>query len=234
MDNDAQTKKPSAPYIAWRTFTSFIGNIHGKVPLQVDPSILRNLSGTARSQLISALKSLDLIDDDGIVQDSLKKLADAFNTPQWKSVLGEFLTKAYSRIIGNLDITAATPAMLRERFRSNGNVEGGTVDLALRFYLSGLKEAEIPFSEHFAFRQRAPRGSSTRRRATASKAEQGKEADGADGLEPPEGTFEISFEVLGLDGSVFLPEDVSQERWEAISEYVKMVIGYRQKAQAKA
>jgi len=53
-------------------------------------------------------------------------------------------------------------------------------------------------------------------------------------IEVPECTFEIPFGVIGVLGSAYLPEDVSPEQWDAISQYVKMVIGYRQKAQAKA
>jgi hypothetical protein len=234
MVNDTQDKKHPVPYIAWKTFTAFIASIHGKVPAQVDASILRTMSGTARSQLLSALKFLDLIDADGITQDSLKKLADIYNTEQWKAGLATFLTHSYKRVVTDLDLTSATPAMLRERFRNNGGVDGSTVDSALRFYLSGLKEADVKFSDHLNIRQRAPKGSTGNgRRRTIAKATMG-ERDENDGFGAPEGTFEIPFTVLGLDGSVFLPEDVSQERWAAISQYVDMVIGLRLKAQARA
>jgi hypothetical protein len=232
MASDEQGKKAPTPYIAWKTFIAFIASIHGKVPAQVDASILRNMSGTHRSQLLSALKFLNLIDADGIAQDNLKKLADIYNTEQWKPALAQFLGHAYKHVVTDLNLDSATPAMLRDRFKSNGGVDGGTVDSALRFYLSGLKEAEVKFSDHLNIRQRAPKGNGTRRRAV--KTALSDEHDNGDGFEPPEGTFEIPFAVLGVDGSVFLPEDVSQDRWSAISQYVDMVIGLRSKAQAKA
>lgn len=115
MPNDTQEKKAPAPYISWKTFTSFISNITNKVPAQIDSSILRNMSGTARSQLLSALRFLDLIDADGITQDSLKKLADAYNG-DWKGVLAQFLHHSYKKVVGDLNLDTATPAMLRERF----------------------------------------------------------------------------------------------------------------------
>jgi len=228
MATDAQEKKPSTPYISWKTFTSFIASIHGKVPAQIDPSILRNMSGTARSQLLSTLKFLELVDADGITKDSLKKLADVYNGEQWKPALAEFLRHSYKKVIGDLNLESATPAMLRERFRINGGVDGGTVDLALRFYLSALKEADVKFSEHLIVRQRAPKGSGTRKRAS-TKATDTREDD--DDIVIPEGTFEVSFSVLGIAGSAYLPEDLSSEQWEAVSNYVKMVLGYRQQAQ---
>jgi hypothetical protein len=229
MGGETQEKNQSVPYISWKTFTSFIASVHGKVPHQIDTSILRNMSGTARSQLLSALKFLELINVNGITQDSLNKLADSYNTENWKPTLADFLNRSYKSVIGDLNLTKATPAMLRDRFRDNGNVDGGTVDSALRFYLSGLKEADVKFSDHLVIRQRAPKGSGTRRRASTKTTGEG--TDENDGFEPPPGTFEISFGVLGREGSVFLEEDISQERWAAISEYVNMVIGLRVKAQ---
>jgi len=228
MANDTQEKKVPAPYISWKTFTSFIASIHGKMPAQIDPSILRNMSGTARSQLLSALKFLELVDADGITQDSLKKLADVYNGEQWKPALAQFLRHSYKKVIGDLNLESATPAMLRERFRNNGGVDGGTVDLALRFYLSALKEADIKFSDHLIVRQRAPKGSGTRKRASTKPSD--AQEDDSD-IVIPEGTFEVSFNVLGLSGSAFLPEDLSPEQWDAISAYVKMVLGFRQQAQ---
>jgi hypothetical protein len=228
MANDTQEKRVPAPYISWKTFTSFIASIHGKVPAQIDASILRNMSGSARSQLLSALKFLDLVGADGITQDSLKKLTDAYNGEQWKPALAQFLRHSYRKVIGDLNLDTATPAMLRERFRSNGGVEGGTVDFALRFYLNALKEADVKFSDHLVVRQRAPKGSGSRKRASAKISD--TRDDDAE-IELPEGTFEVPFSVLGLPGSAYLPEDLLPEQWDAISAYVKMVLGYRQQAQ---
>jgi hypothetical protein len=232
MADDTQDKKQPVPYISWKTFTSFIGSVHGKVPAQVDASILKNMSGTARSQLLSALKFLNLTSADGIAQDSLKKLADAYNTDQWKSTLGSFIALAYKRVIADLNLRNATPAMLRDRFKNNGDVDGGTIDSAMRFYLSALKDAEVPFSEHLIIRQRAPRGSGTRKRASISKPASGENGGDGDRIEIPEGTFPVSFEILGLEGCAYLPEEISHAQWEAINSYVSMVIQLRQKAKA--
>jgi hypothetical protein len=118
--------------------------------------------------------------------------------------------------------------MLLERFRNNGGVECGTGDFALRFYLSPLKEADVKFSDHLVVRQRAPKGSGTRKRASTKVSDT---RDDDTEVEIPEGTFEVSFGVLGLSGAAYLPEGLSPEQWDAISAYVKMVIGYRQQAQ---
>jgi hypothetical protein len=228
MADDANNKSLPVPYISWKTFTAFISSVHGKVPAQIDSSILKSMSGTARSQLLSALKFLKLIDADGTTQDSLKKLADAFNGEQWKPALAIFLRHSYSKVVGDLNLETATPAMLRQRFQNNGSIEGGTIDMALRFYLSALKEADVKFSDHLVVRQRAPKGSGTRKRGSAPKV---NDADDDAEIEIPEGTFEIPFSVLGIAGHAIVPDDLTPDQWDAISNYVKMVLGYRLQAQ---
>jgi hypothetical protein len=121
--------------------------------------------------------------------------------------------------------------MVRDRFKNFGGVEGATINSSLRFYLSALNEADIPYSPHLVVRQRAPRGSATRKRGTL-KPTTGEEED--EEIEIPEDTFEISLNILGVGGTLLLPEDLVPEQWEAISEYVKMVIGLRQRTQGKA
>ena len=228
MENETKSKNPPMPYIPFRTFTSFLANMKGKLPDQIDNSVLTNMSGTARSQLLSALKSLDLVSIEGAVKDGLRELSHAYNTPKWKEILAAFLKHAYAGVIGDLNIVSATPAMVRDRFKNFGGVEGGTVDSAIRFYISGLKEAEVPFSPHLVIRAprtTAPGGS---RKRNASRASQEEPDVGED---PPEGTFRVSFDLLGLVGAAaFLPDDIDVKQWEAASEYVSMVIGLRQRA----
>ncbi len=228
MEQALGEKKLPPPYISWKTFVSFIEHNKGRVPMKIDTSILKNMSGTARSQLLSALRFLNLIDQDGTRQETLKHLTDAYDSPGWKSELAKFLAQAYSRVIGDLDVNTATPAMLRARFKNFVGVDSTTIESSMRFYLSALKEAEVSFSPHLQLRQRAPRGTGARRR-TSSKTTAGKAIEYATS-ETPEGMFEIQFTLLSLEGSVWLPEDVSLEQWAAVSEYVRFVIDLRQKA----
>lgn len=226
MENDAKEKRLPAPYIAWKSFTSFLANMKGKLPEQIDTSVLTTMSGTAKSQLLSALKFLDLIWPDGTVKDSLKKLSETYNTPKWKEVLGAFLKNAYGSVITDLNIVTATPAMLRERFKNFGGVEGTTIDNAMRFYISGLKEAEIPFSPHLVVR--ASRGTTGTKRRSTGRASEPDEPENE--TEPTEGTFRVPFDVLGVVGAAFIPEDIDVEQWKAVSDYVATVIGYRLRA----
>lgn len=225
-DGVAKDRKPPAPYISWKTFTAFLDHVHEKVPAKVDASVLRNLSGTTRSQLLSALRFLALIEPDGTVRKDLRELLNAHKTDVWKSDLGSFINEAYAPIVGDMNIEEATENMLRERFRKEGGVEGTTVDNAMRFYLAALKDAGIPYSPHLKIRQRAPRGNRGRR-TKPSMTGTGDETSDSQGFDAPEGTFEIPLDVIGQQGSIFVSGETTEEQWEKISSYVKAVLALR-------
>jgi Family of unknown function (DUF5343) len=227
MENGAKEKRPPSPYIAWKTFTSFLGNMKGKLPPRIDNSVLMNMSGSSRSQLLSALRFLNLIDTNGTVTDTLRELSSAYNTADWKKILATFIQRSYVTIVADLDVGVATPAMLRERFKTHGGLEGSTVDAAIRFFISGLKEAGLPVSPHLSVR--APRGSGTRKR-TGGGGRAIESDDMGNEAEPPEGTFRVSFDVLDVAGAAFLPNDIDGKQWSAVSDYVAMIIGLRERA----
>lgn len=239
MSSDTKEKRQPVPYISFKTFISFVESIHGKVPIQIDASILRHLSGTARSQLLSALKFLGLVNTDGIVEDSLKRLADAYNGPEWKTALSAVIMGAYGPVLAELDLKGATPGLLRDRFRTNGGVDGGTVDSALRFFVSALQQAGIEFSPHLIVRQRAPRGSGVARKRTgattgARSADDTGYDDANAEAQEKEGMFKIPLAAVALEGTIILPDGISGHQWETINEFVKTVIALRQRTQVSA
>ena len=139
----------------WKTFTAFIASVTVRCLLLI-PAFSKHVEHCPY-HFYPRQNSSKLIDADGTTQDSLKKLADAYNGEQWKPALAIFLCHSYGKVVGDLNLETATPAMLRQRFQNNGSVEGGTIDMALRFYLSALKEADVKFSDHLVVRQRAER-----------------------------------------------------------------------------
>lgn len=222
------------PYVPFQTFEAFLERIKGTVtPTRIDPSVLRHLSGTAQSQLLVALKFLQLIKADGTVNESLKKLVTAYKTPAWKAELISLAKTAYGETIGGLDVAKATPSQLRERFRDQG-IEGDTIEKSIRFYLMLLKGAEVQFSPLLKIRQRT-RGAGKRPKSSAGVSR--RTDDDGDDPEPPEGMFEIPFGIIGRAGSVLVPDDITVTDWEKIAEYVKFVVGLRPhnvRAQMKA
>ncbi len=214
------------PYLPWPTFTAFIEKLNKTaVPNRIDPTVIKNLSGTVQGQLLNALKFLELTNGNGAVTEALKNLVKAYATPKWREILGEHFLESYGELIGTLDLDTATPGELRERFREVGEIEGDTVEKAMRFYLNALKDAGISYSPHLKIRQRATRGPNKKTRRNTADGGSGIEDD--DAFAAPEDTFKIPLDVLGVNAVLFLPMDINQKRWEAISQYVKTVIGLR-------
>jgi hypothetical protein len=146
--------RPIAAYIPFKTFGAFIDKLHGTaVPPNIDSSVLRHMSGSMRSQLMSALRFLGLIDANGNTTESLRALVKAYKTDKWRDVLQHILYEAYDEVVGNVDLDTGTGANLDEAFRSRGSVDGQMLDKAVRFYLAALREVGQAFSPHFASRK---------------------------------------------------------------------------------
>ena len=150
MAKKTQEKKEIAPYIPFLTLKNLVATLKSTtIPPVIDSSVLRNMSGSMRSQVMSALRFLNLIDENDKVQEGLKRLVNAYETDGWKSVLGGLITPAYVVMELDFDRSSGTSSQINEAFRKNGNVEGQMLEKAVRFYLAALKEADIPFSPHF-------------------------------------------------------------------------------------
>src|ERR1700722_5664741 len=89
------------PYIPFKTFANFLQKLKDTVlPPRIDSSLLRSYPGSVARQLKGTLKYLGLIDETGNTQNNLTDLIKAYGTPQWKDQFGEFLSGAYTGIIG--------------------------------------------------------------------------------------------------------------------------------------
>ena len=59
-------KKISPPYVAYKTLRNFLdGMAQGPVPKKIDRLLMVGQSGSNQAYILSALKFLDLVDDDG-------------------------------------------------------------------------------------------------------------------------------------------------------------------------
>jgi hypothetical protein len=151
------TKKPIPAYLPYETFRSFIDTLHTTaLPTVIDKSLMRNMSGGAQSHLMVALRFLGLIEDKGKVLPPLERLHAAFGSPEWAAELEKVFNSAYSSIMGVLSVDKATEKQLNDHFRQNTAVDGTMLDRAIRFYLTGLKDAKVTVSEHIGNRKRRP------------------------------------------------------------------------------
>jgi hypothetical protein len=233
-NNGKERAKITVPYVSWRTFESFLESItKAGTPSRIDPTVLHKMSGSAQSQLLGTLRFLALISADGTPTPFLHQLVDVFaDSDKRKIPLGNLFDKAYRPILkDDFSVATGTVGQLRDRFRESGGVEGDTVEKAIRFYLTGIQTSGAQISPYLKVRQRAPRSGGPRRATIGGKSAANKIDDelGGEGYEPPDGTFEIPLNIIGQDGAIFLPEDITVERWKRINQYVEMVIDLRPK-----
>jgi len=184
-----ETRRP--PYVPWSTLQGFLKRLASTaVPDKIDSSLMVGMSGSTRSHLVSAMRFLGLISADGSVTEPLLELTGV--TPdRFPTELAAVLKVAYSDIVGDLNIEAATSSQLKDAFRTRGHVDGQMAEKAIRFFLTAMKEAGQPLSPHFFGRGikavRTANGPRAVKKRTVQKRSSPaiEEDNGADGGEDP-------------------------------------------------
>jgi hypothetical protein len=143
---DTDTTKTRPPYVAYLTFKNFLGSLKaGAIPSRIDRSLMPGMAGSVQSYLMYALRFFGLIDDKDAPTDALEALVSSEGEKR-KELWKELFDKAYAPIIGDLDLTRATSALLNEKFLANG-VAGETARKAYSFFTGWAQEAEIPMAD---------------------------------------------------------------------------------------
>jgi hypothetical protein len=151
---NTENKQPTFPYVSYPAFKAFIAHLHDTVVTdQIDYTIMPNsMSGGVRAGVISALKSLGLIDAQGITSQRLKDLADAYDNPkEWPEALKKYVLSAYANIVGNMDLKSVTRKQVDNLFL---DATPEMKEKCIRFFLSANKEAGVPYSPHLKIRRR--------------------------------------------------------------------------------
>lgn len=162
----------AAPYASFRAFSNFIDSLRESViPGRIDPSVFGKKSGGTIYSLLATLKSLNLIDDDGGPQDSLRELVNCPEVDR-KKVLREIIKNGYPSFWdGSLNLEITTPAQFDEHVRSHFNARGSTVDKVAAFFLAAAEETDIPISIHLKNRKPTAPSSTSRKSQKARKQE---------------------------------------------------------------
>jgi hypothetical protein len=133
-------KKVSAPYLPWATLITALDHIKaiGGVPNEIDSSVFPSLNHQSKSQLLSAFKFLDLIDENGKPKgETLNKLA--LETEGRKTIMRSIIEKQYPDIVA-LDFQKITPTALDNALgNSRYNISGDTKKKAKTFLLKAAQ-----------------------------------------------------------------------------------------------
>jgi len=92
--NNTQKIETKPPYVAYRTFHNFVTDLRASaVPDRIDRTVLVGLSGANQSFLLSALRFLGFIDEQGVPSDDFVKLVK--EPANEKALLGKTIKIRY-------------------------------------------------------------------------------------------------------------------------------------------
>lgn len=169
MDTESTTTTKSPPYIAFKTFLNFLDRLNeGGVPGRIDRTYWgKFLNGTVGAQLMSALRSLELIDDGNAPRPILKELANPNNR---KHGLDMLWRRAYGPIVERVSLENATWGLLEDAFRETYGIKGGTTRKVIAFFINGLEYIGVPVSPFIGQIRKTPgpRRGSTRRKVAVT------------------------------------------------------------------
>jgi hypothetical protein len=162
---DSAETKPAVPYIAFATLRHLIERLAEEgLPPRIDRSYLKGSEG-GKTQVLQALRSLELIDQHGTVTDDLTRLVnDDENRPQ---LVADRLASRYPGLL-ELGKVNATQSQLEDELRKGG-VSGDTLRKAAAFYLKAAEYAGVTVSPNW----KTPSvGANTKRRPTLRRDQQ--------------------------------------------------------------
>src|ERR1700722_15740673 len=109
------------------------------------------MSGAVQSQLVTALKYLQLMSDNHVPTEDMKRLVVAEDVERTK-LMKALIIKHYPFVFGgDFDFATATGSMLQERFEEHTGASGETVTRCIAFLKDAAQDAGIavsPFLSH--------------------------------------------------------------------------------------
>jgi Family of unknown function (DUF5343) len=173
----------SPPYASYRSFDKFIKALKAHpIPDRIDHSVMSDINYGTRMALVRTLKSLDLINDDGIPTNRLNQFVRA-DAATRKPILAQLLKDAFPYLWdGSFNLEEATSEQIEERIRHQGAVDGATLRKAKGFLVGGALAAGLTLSPQRSRRAASSANGSVRRPKRVPRARGGA---GAGQLSPP-------------------------------------------------
>jgi hypothetical protein len=157
-DNEPEDDGQGSPvYVSWATILNLIERMEREsIPSQIDKSYLSNMAGGYQGQVLLALRTLGLIDKDGVPGPILKSLVS--EPESRRATIKKLIGQEYGWAIALGP--SATHQQLVEAFKSRGTrLSPNTRDKAIAFYLHAANYAGLQYSPFF--KGKRPTGAST-------------------------------------------------------------------------
>jgi hypothetical protein len=145
-----RNKKRSPPYVSYKSFLTLLEDLREQgVPARLDRSYWgEKFSGSTGTQLMSALRFLELADGNGLPSPTLKDLVKAKSNERGE-VLKKISRDSFS-FLQNSEFSAesATYSQLEEVFKDEYKVDKDVARKCIKFFVEIIVDAGIPLSPH--------------------------------------------------------------------------------------
>ena len=217
------------PYTSYKTFRTLIEDLrtHG-VPNHIDRDVLKRFSGSVGTQLMTALRFLNLITDENEPLPELEELVEAKEPEQWKRALASTLSESYGDLM-KIDLSRATPSALNKEFKERYTNKDDVAKKCVRFFVHAVKDSGIELSPRIvnATRERrkttAPR---TKKRSVSAPNQNGNGDEEDDEDETRQPRMKSTYQVL-ID---ILSPEMEQEEQNAVWTLIR----YLKKSEAES
>lgn len=131
-----RNKKRSPPYVSYRSFLTLIEELQRGLPARLDRSYWGNkFSGSTGTQLMSALRFLNLVDSEGKPTGQLKELVESRGPARTES-LRKIIQQSFGFLENNtFESDNATYSQLEEVFKISYQVDRDVARKCIKFFV---------------------------------------------------------------------------------------------------
>jgi hypothetical protein len=158
-------KRHLPPYVSYRSFWNFLDRLREAVPARIDRSYWGDkFSGSTGTQLMSALRYLNLIDDYAVPTELLHELVNSRDSNR-DEVMARIVRSGYPFFLaGTVDYKMATYAQFEDALHANFQVNSDVSRKCIKFFIDMATDARIPLSPFIVKKTRRTRSAQTGRR----------------------------------------------------------------------
>jgi hypothetical protein len=157
-----RNKRRTPPYVSYRSFLTLLEELKRGMPARIDRSYWGDkFSGSTGTQLMSALRFLNLIDANGVPTNRLKDLVEARGVAK-SEVLKKISHDSFTFLLnGSFEPEKATYAQLEEVFNEIYQVDRDVARKCIKFFTELVDDAGIPLSPFITRKSKSPRQTSS-------------------------------------------------------------------------
>ncbi len=172
-----KNRRQLPPYVSYRSFWNFLDRLREAIPARIDRSYWGDkFSGSTGTQLMSALRYLNLIDDYAVPTELLHELVNSRDS-QRDDVMARIVRNSYPFFLaGTLDFNTATYAQFEDALHSTFQVNSDVSRKCIKFFIDMATDARIPLSPFVVKKTKRTRSPQAGRR-TKQKSETKNDQD---------------------------------------------------------